>query len=1137
MENKFETKNKCVKKLKYVLLLTFIFISLSGFSNDSTYEETKKFTFRMENAAIKKVFDYIESNSDYVFLYSGNVINPDTKVSIQVTDETIYSVLDKLLKTRQINYVIKNRQITLEKAPVKKKGGKPHTIQGVVYDGDTKEPIIGATIAIKGQNKGVTTGIEGDFKLDCTTGDVLSVSCIGYNTKDIEVVNLKIYAIELNEAAAELGEVVVTAFGVGQKKESLVGSVQMIKPQELKVPSSSLSTAFAGRMAGVIAVQRSGEPGADGANFWIRGKATFSGATGALIVLDGVEITGKELNALDPEAIESFSILKDATATALYGTRGANGVMIVTTKNGSMLDKPIINFRIEGAMSQMTKVPKTVDGSTYMNLYNEAASRPNSKADPYSEDKINGTINRLNPYIYPNVDWYNEIFKNNSFSERINFNIRGGSKVMDYFMSASFKHNDGHLKSISKDYFSFNNNINVRNYDFINNLNIKATRTTKVSLGLNLSITDWKGPKMAADDIFQLTKEANPVDFPVKFPSDKADYDFILWGDKPGGTQGKGWYGNPIAEYVTGYQTSLASTITANFKLTQELDMITKGLKFSGLYSFKNTSVASVIRSGNYNHFYVSSYDPQTMDYGIKRIGDENGTSLANSGSTGGNRRMYFQAILDYNRVFDEVHDVNAMVLYNHSQYDTNTPSNLYSSLPQRKQGIAGRLSYAYAGKYFAEANFGYNGSENFAKGHRFGFFPSLAIGYNISQEKFWEPIKPYISNLKFRGSWGLVGNDNIGSGQRFGYLEDLVLNSTQWFYTGIKQNIYDRGPVWNRYYNPGLIWEVGEKINLGIDLQLFNDLNIAIDLFKENRRNIFETRVKTLPEVVGTGETKIYSNTGEMENKGIDVSLDYNKQLTKDFFLSFKGTFTFAQNKILKMELPSFLEYPGLSDIGKPTGLWWGYMADGLFPDQATIDGSPKQNLGFNPMPGDIKYINQPNYEGKTDGEINANDRVALGYPTDPEIIYGFGPSIKWKNWDASLFFQGVARTSLMMHGFHPFGTTTIRNMAQFIADDHWSTDNPNPNAAYPRLSKESNSNNDQYSSFWLRNGAFLKLKNAEIGYTLKNMRFYISGANLLTFSPFKLWDPEMGGGNGLYYPTQRVWNIGFQMTINGKK
>ena len=1093
------------------------------------------FSFKLQDVTVKDIFKYIEKNSEYIFLYSTDK-NLLKKINVDVNKKDITQVLDEILKNTTLIYDIDGKQIIIREKNASEKSQqkttqKKKTIRGIVSDDSTQEPIIGATIRVNGSMTGTTSNIEGDFVLECAVGDTLTVSFVGYQDRSVLVKSGNIYAIALKESAAELGEVVVTAFGVGQKKESLVGSIQQIKPQELKVPSSSLSTAFAGRMAGVIAVQRSGEPGADGANFWIRGKSTFNGNTSALIIMDGVEISSTELNALDPEVIESFSILKDATATALYGTRGANGVMIVATKNGKNLDKPIINFRLEGAISTMTRVPNMVDGPTYMKMFNEAVSRPGCDVSPYSQEKIDGTIAGLNPYIYPNVDWFDEIFNKSAFSERANFNIRGGSSKMDYFMSASFKHSNGHLKSLSKDYFSYNNVRNY-NYDFINNLNISATRTTKISLGLNLSVADKKSPLMDVNDIFQLSMEANPVDFPVRFPANMSDRDFVLWGDKPGGIHGQGWYRNPVAEYVTGYKTNLRTTITANFKLAQELDMITKGLKFTGLFSFKNYSSSSTERSASYNHYYMSSYDPSSMEYKITRIGDEQSTALTNDGSRNGDRKMYFQAILDYNRIFKEVHDLNIMFLYNQEQYDINGPTTLFSSLPQRKQGVAGRVSYSYDGRYYIEGNFGYNGSENFAKGHRFGFFPSIAVGYNISNEKFWQPIKPVISNLKIRGSWGLVGNDATNAG-RFAYMEDLVLGGSDSYTTGIRQDTYYSGPSWNRYFNPDLTWEVGEKINLGLDLQLFNDFNLTFDIFREKRRDIFMTRENSIPEIVGTGETKITSNNGEMENKGLDLAIDYNKQITKDFFLSFKSTLTFARNKVLKMDESPYFEYPGLSDVGHPLGTYWGYVADGLFPDQETIDNSPRQDLGYTPQPGDIKYVNQPNAKGEYDNVINSNDRVAIGHPYDPELVYGFGPSMKWKNWDFSFFFQGVARTSFMMYGMHPFGTTSIKNMLQFVADDHWSVDNPNPNAAYPRLTKDSNGNNDQYSTYWLRNAAFLKLKNAEIGYTYKGMRFYLSGVNLLTFSPFKHWDPEMGGGNGLYYPTQRVFNIGFQMTI----
>lgn len=821
---------------KQISAMLLFFALLLPISMVAMEQNNGVFSFKLQDVTVKDIFKYIEKNSEYIFLYSTDK-NLLKKINVDVNKKDITQVLDEILKNTTLIYDIDGKQIIIREKNASEKSQqkttqKKKTIRGIVSDDSTQEPIIGATIRVNGSMTGTTSNIEGDFVLECAVGDTLTVSFVGYQDRSVLVKSGNIYAIALKESAAELGEVVVTAFGVGQKKESLVGSIQQIKPQELKVPSSSLSTAFAGRMAGVIAVQRSGEPGADGANFWIRGKSTFNGNTSALIIMDGVEISSTELNALDPEVIESFSILKDATATALYGTRGANGVMIVATKNGKNLDKPIINFRLEGAISTMTRVPNMVDGPTYMKMFNEAVSRPGCDVSPYSQEKIDGTIAGLNPYIYPNVDWFDEIFNKSAFSERANFNIRGGSSKMDYFMSASFKHSNGHLKSLSKDYFSYNNNVRNYNYDFINNLNISATRTTKISLGLNLSVADKKSPLMDVNDIFQLSMEANPVDFPVRFPANMSDRDFVLWGDKPGGIHGQGWYRNPVAEYVTGYKTNLRTTITANFKLAQELDMITKGLKFTGLFSFKNYSSSSTERSASYNHYYMSSYDPSSMEYKITRIGDEQSTALTNDGSRNGDRKMYFQAILDYNRIFKEVHDLNIMFLYNQEQYDINGPTTLFSSLPQRKQGVAGRVSYSYDGRYYIEGNFGYNGSENFAKGHRFGFFPSIAVGYNISNEKFWQPIKPVISNLKIRGSWGLVGNDATNAG-RFAYMEDLVLGGSDSYTTGIRQDTYYSGPSWNRYFNPDLTWEVGEKINLGLDLQLFNDFNLTFDIFR----------------------------------------------------------------------------------------------------------------------------------------------------------------------------------------------------------------------------------------------------------------------------------------------------------------
>ena len=1120
------------KNGKYLLLFVFCFLVAALQAKSPVYGQAKTFTVSLKNVTLKEVISYVEKNSQYVFFFKPEVINQSTQISVSLKNATVKQLLDKVSEQANIVYEMKERQIVLKEKKVSEQSvsQKKRLLQGLVKD-EQGNPIIGASIQLKNTGTGVITDLDGLFQIQVTDkNSVIVISYIGYVTQEISVGDRSSITVQLKEDTKSLEEVVVTAFGATQKKETMVGSIQQVRPAELKVPSSSLSTSFAGRMAGVIAIQRSGQPGADGADFWIRGKSTFGDATGVLIVLDGVEISSSDLNALDPEVIESFSILKDATATAMYGTRGANGVMIVTTKSGQDLLKPIINFRLETSMSQLTSVPEMVGGVDYMKLYNEALTTRGITTGLYDDTKIRATEQGLNPLVYPNVDWYNEMFNKNAFAQRFNFNIRGGKKAVTYFMSASVKHDAGNLKSLSKDYFSYNNNINVMRYDFVNNLSIKATNTTKISLGLNVSLRDWKGPSAGVDGIFSMSREASPVDFPIVYPARNDKEIYTLWGGMSGGIYNNG-YRNPVAEYVVGYKKQFASTVNANIRLDQDLKMVTKGLKLHVLASFKNWSKTETTRKAGYNQFEIDQYNEATGEYTLSRVGNEQKTALNTEGAATGDRRIFIQAYLDYKRKFG-VHDVNAMLLYNQDQLDNNKPDNLLSSLPRRKQGIAARLSYAYDDRYLAEVNFGYNGSENFAKNNRFGFFPSIALGYNISQEKFWEPISNVISHFKLRGSYGLVGNDGIN--ERYAYLVDIVLSSDKWKYTtGVNQNVNLQGPVWNRYYNPNLTWEVGKKLNVGFDMQLFHQVNLNFDVFKEIRSKIYMQKVNTLPDFIGTGETKIYENSGKMKNVGFDIALDYNKQITKDFFLSFKGTLTYAHNTILERDEPPFQLYPNLSSVGYSRGQHLVYVADGLFRDQADVDSHAEQTLGYIPQPGDIKYVDQPDANGNCDGIINTNDRVYMGYPEDPEIVYGFGPSMKYKNWDFSFFFQGAARTSILMSGFHPFGKNATRGVMKFIADDYWSESNPNPNAAYPRLTRDTNANNTVNSSYWLRNGAFLKLKNAEIGYTFKMFRAYLNGSNLLTFSPFKHWDPEMGGGSGMKYPTQRVFNIGIQFTF----
>lgn len=1133
MEKKLKNAIIMNRLTKIMFVLGFLLTSVWSYSSNSVFAQNQKFSFEFKQTSIKTIFQYIEKHSEFIFMYRTDLLDTSKKVSVKVEKQSIEQILEQVLKGTSVVYEINDRQIVLKKRTDERKvipqqSGQKRLIQGFVKD-EKGEVIIGATIKVKNTEIGTATNMDGLYNLTVPSeSSVLVVSYIGYVTQEVTVGKRQNIIIVLKEDAKSLEEVVITAYGTGQKKASMVGSVQTVRPADLKVPAANLSTSFAGRLSGVIAVQRSGEPGADGANFWIRGVSTLgSASTSPLIIIDGIEASATDLNALDPEVIDGFSILKDATATAMYGMRGANGVMIVTTKSGAALDKPIINFRVEGSMSEPTSIPKFVDGVTFMQLYNEAVYNQPSGKEPYTQERINGVRDGLNPYVFPNVDWYNEMFKDRSFSEMFNFNIRGGGKKVDYFSSVSVSHESGMLKSRSKDFFSFDNNISRMRYSFQNNINARLGKYSRLSLKLNVMLVDKRGPAQSTSELFNSVMNTNPVDAPIMFPED-GETTYIKWGAAQKSTV------NPLASMVNGYSDVFQSTVIASLNFDQDLSMFVPGLKFKAMASLKNFSNSVQTRSAGWNVFSMNNWvcnEDGTYDFDLTREKPEESTELKTSSSNTGDRRIYLQAMLEYNRTFGK-HDVGGLLIYNQDEYVNNNPgTDLLKTLPTRRQGIAARASYAYDNKYLMEVNLGYNGSENFSKGNRWGLFPSIALGYNISEETFFTPLKDVVTRMKIRASYGLVGNGEVG-GQRFAYLSNVDLTGSPSFTTGIDMNTTLSGPSYRRFTNNELTWEVGKKYNFGIDLMLLNRFNLTFDVFREDRSNIFQTKA-TIPSYTGVYGTAAYVNSAKVRNQGVDASIDFGHKFNKDFSMTFKGTFTYAHNEILKYE-EAIGDYPALSRIGYSTSQQWGYIADHLFADNKEVVNNPSQMLGGTVEAGDIKYINQPNKYGKYDAVIDQNDRLPIGNPTTPEIVYGFGPSLQWKGFDFSFFFQGVAKTSLFMRNLQPFGKITEnKNVQTFIANDHWSPDNQNIFAAYPRLTIDPIANNSAQSTFWMRDGAFLKLKNAEIGYTYKNMRFYLRGSNLLTISKFDLWDPEQGGGNGLKYPTQRVFNLGFQMTI----
>lgn len=1004
------------------------------------------------------------------------------------------------------------------------------TIKGTVFDDETNAPILGANILEKDTDNGTSSDIDGNFSIKVPKNGTLKISYVGYAPREIKISQLKLDELDNLELAmvpdaAGLDEVVVVGYGQ-QSKISTTASVSTVKPDKLRTASTNITSNLAGNLSGVIGVQRSGQPGADAANFFIRGISTYSGAQSPLILLDGVQISAGDLDNLTPEDIESVSVLKDATATAVYGNQGANGVLIITTKTGENLEKPKIHARAQVSVSSPTETPNFVDGVRYMKLFNEAVNTRGSGEILYSRDKIQGTAEGRNKYVYPNVDWYNELFKDMAFNQEANVNVRGGGEDVRYYLSADFKHQTGLLKSF--DLNSFDNNIDIKRFNFQNNIDADLSPTTTVALKLNTQLVYDDGPAADVTGIYGGVMNSNPVDFPMYYPADSISHGRnINYGGRDGGRVNDG-FPNPFADLTSGYSETFKSTVMASLRGEQKLDFITEGLSFKALVNFKNFASTTTTRSRGYNQYQINNYeqlDDGSYDYEIERIGDYQSLSLGTATAHGGDHRFDIQPSINYNHNFGK-HNVGGLLVYNLKEWSTNVPDDLISSLPHRRMGYVGRVTYDFDHRYLFEANGAYNGTENFAKNKRFGFFPSLAAGYVISNENWFN--SNFINLLKIKASWGKVGNDDIG-GTRFPYISDIDLNG-QGFTTGVDQNTSYNGPVYNQFENRAITWETADKWNFGLEFDILNGIDFHVDYYYEKRTDIFDDISSTIPNVFGTAGTKVFSNIGEVINKGVDFSVDFNKKISKDLRISAKGTFTYAHNKITVNNEPPFTEFPNLSSVGQSIGTPLGYLAERLFIDQAEINNSPIQQIGGdNISAGDVKYTDITG-----DGKITSDDRKFMGNPGVPEIIYGLSASVYYKNWDLSFLLQGAANTSFFINNFHPFGTQGIRNVLDFVANNRYRPDNPDIYAKYPKLSKKDNGNNTVNSSYWLRDGAFLKLRSAEIGYSWKNFRFFASGFNLLTFSKFKHWDPEEGGGSGLKYPTQRIINVGVQMSFN---
>lgn len=1129
------------------LFLCFLLLGIDySFASYNNYSQFKTLSVSMSNSTLREVLKTIEKSSQFVFFYLDDAVNLERKVSIDSKNKNIEEILSELFEGTSCTYRISDRQIFISgKAPAStEQQQNKRKISGRVTD-IKGEPLIGVNVTVDGDANGSITNMDGLYEIFVTKKSVvLKFTYIGFKTSEIRTnASTNIYDVTLEEQVNELEETVIVGYGT-QRKISNIGAQSSMKMEDIKTPSASLTTTLAGRLAGVVAVQRTGEPGKDAADIWIRGISTPN-TSSPLVLVDGVE---RSFNDIDPEDIESLTTLKDASATAVYGVRGANGVILIKTKPGKV-GKPTVSADYYESFTRFTKMVDLADGITYMNAANEAM-RNDGIATKYTEDQIRNTIAGKDPYLYPNVDWLKEIFNDWGHNRRVNVNVRGGSEKVAYYASVSYFNETG-MTVTDKNIDTYDSKMKYSSYNFTTNLNIDVTPTTKVEIGAQGYLGEGNYPAISSADLYNAAMSISPVEYPKMF--------FVNGEAFVPGTSTNNNFNNPYSQATRrGYDNLTKNQIYSNLRVTQDLDMLTKGLKLTAMYAFDVYNEIHVHQDraeSTYNFLDTSvPYDMNGQPI-LQRI-YEGSNVLSYKQETSGNKKTYLEASLNYDRTFNDDHRVSALFLFNQQSKLLYPKGTLEDAIPYRMMGIAGRATYSWKDRYFAEFNIGYNGAENFSPKHRFGTFPAFGVGWVVSNEKFWQPLSKAVSFLKIRYTDGKVGNSEV-SDRRFMYLDQMKENGDYGYKFG------PNGTKWSGYETVNmavdLIWEESRKQDLGIDLKLFNDdLSIVFDLFKERRENILLKREHSIPSFLGYNTSAPYGNIGIIENKGFDGTIEYNKRINKDWVIALRGNVTFNKDKWIQGELPE-QKYEWMNQYGHNINGVKGYVAEGLFTqteidDMARWESLSDANKAITPKPfasqfgtvkaGDIKYKDLNN-----DGQIDAYDQTYISRGDVPTTVYGFGFTVGWKDLSVGMMFQGVAGAERVLNGssVNPFnGGGGSGNLYSNIGD-RWTEENPDQNAFYPRLSygseTTSNINNFQKSTWWVRNMNFLRLKTLQISYNLpkpwvnkvhlKNAAVYVMGTNLFTLSRFKLWDPELNTDNGASYPNTTSYSVGINFTF----
>lgn len=1119
---------RCVLIAFFVMLL---YPSYSYADNKKVLQQQERLTMASKTLTIGELFSFVEKNTKYIFIYDVDKTELNKKISVSFKNETVKNVLDKSLKSTGLTYQIAGRQIMIKKAKINK-NTKKVLVEGIIKDVEG-EPLIGATIREVGvANNGTITEINGTFKLNVTQGNSIECTFLGFKPTVIRISKDSFHDIILEEETSALSEVVVIGYGQ-QKKESLVSSIGSIPSTELKVPTRNLTNALSGQVAGLISVQRSGEPGYDSSEFWIRGVSSFKGGTSPLILVDGVP---RSMSDIDVDEIDSFTLLKDAAATAVYGAEGANGVIIITSKRGQAA-KPRISFRAEVTNAQPTRLPKFLGSYDFLSLYNEALNNEGNEA-VYADDVLDKYRSGEDRDLYPDTNWL-DLMKKSTWSQRYTLNIRGGSDKARYFVSGAYFTENGLFKSNPVE--KYDTNIGVDRYNMRSNIDLDVTKTTlvRVDVGGQYLLTNYPG--VGTSQIFKSMLITPPFLMPMKYS------DGTLAGHPRAGTNRENPY-NQLME--SGYAKEWRVALQSKVEVQQKLDFITKGLSARGAVSFDANMMHNTRRTKTPTQYQATGRDEngKLQFKEVLRGTDELKEAIGSSSS----KNIYMEATVDYKRRFD-LHDVTAMLLYmqKEQQYHNN-------SLPYRKQGFVGRMTYGYDDRYFVEANFGYTGSETFAKGHRFGFFPAIGTAWYLSNEHFYpEALKDIVSKVKLRASFGRTGNDNTG-GSRFMYRGTLNQGAPGYnlgILDGGSSNGIGNGIIEGQFEAPSLTWEIETKQNYGIDLGFFdNAIDLLVDVFYNRRKDILLQR-RTASNVTGFHQMP-WQNFGEVKNSGFDASLVLNHTIG-EVHLSARGNFTFARNKIVEYdEIPQ--KHPWMELTGKRLNSNNLYIADGLYTHDDFIitgdglnkhyelkEGVIKSSLSNDIRPGDIKYKDM-----NGDGIIDSYDQVRdVSHPYVPEIVYGFGFNAEWKGFHAGIFFQGVGNTSTVLgentkEGFFPFQWGYDQSSIRKEALNRWTEDNPSQKVLFPRLRSNNHPHNTASSTWWLRDASFLRLKNIEIGYVfpkkmlskmhIESLRIYLMGNNLYVWDKIKMWDPEIGNANaGLNYPLPRTFTLGLDFTF----